>query len=129
MKGIIHFRHWPPADSVADLRLAALQNYPVDDLVGEVLQGRAQFTESLLSAFGLDSVAYTLLLAPLPPGRIPFVGVAQRFGPNVQTDWRVVGIYYAPNDTSTPGSVIVPPDSVIGGIDVTVDFLKHLPQP
>jgi len=118
------FAHWPPSDSVHDLRLAVLQNYPVEDLVGEVLQGRARFTDRL--PYGLDSIGYTLILAPLPPGHFPLVGVAQQFGPNIQTDWRIVGIYYANGDSSTPGGVDVPPDSIVPNINLHVDF-QHPP--
>ena len=127
IRGVITFKNWPPADSVRDLRLAVLQNYPVQDFVNEVLQGRARFTGQL--PYGLDSVAYTLTLAPLPPGRFPLVGVAQQYGPNLQNDWRVVGIYFANGDTTRPGAVEVPPDSIVSGIDVHVDFQHLPPQP
>ncbi len=127
ISGVIHFRHWPPPDSIRDLRLAALQNYPVASIPNEVLNGRARYSNSL--PWGVDSLRYTLTLAPLPPGTIPFVGVAQQYGPNVQQDWRVVGEYYAGGDTSHPGSVVVPNDSIVSGIDIFVDFLHPPPQP
>ncbi|MBI1804468.1 MAG: hypothetical protein HY033_01415 [Ignavibacteriae bacterium] len=127
IRGVITFKNWPPADSVHDLRLGILQNYPVQDIPNEVLQGHARFTDRL--PYGLDSVSYTLMLAPLPPGRFPFVGVAQQFGPNIQTDWRVVGIYYAGGDTTKPGAVDIPPDSVVPSININVDFQHLPPQP
>jgi len=125
IRGVITFEHWPPSDSVRDLRLAVLQNYPVANLVNEVLQGRARFTDRL--PYGLDSVAYLLMLAPLPPGRFSLIGVAQQFGPNIQTDWRIVGIYFAHGDTTIPGAVDVPSDSIVPNINVHVDF-QHLPS-
>ncbi len=127
ISGVIHFSHWPPADSVLDIRLAALQNYPVPSIPAEVLNGRARYSDQL--PYGVDSLPYTLTLPPLPAGNIPFVGVAQRYGPNIQQDWRVVGIYYAGGDTTHPGSVVVPPDSIVPGINITVDFSHLPPQP
>ncbi len=125
ISGTIYFKNWPPADSILDLRLAALQRYPVQDLFGEILQGRARYSPAL-APYGVDSLNYTLILNPLPPGEFPLVGVAEQFGPNLRTDWRVVGIYYAMGDTTKPGTVTVPADSIVPGINVTVDFL-HLP--
>ena len=127
IRGVITFKNWPPADSVRDLRLAVLQNYPVENLVNEVLLGRARFTDRL--PYGLDSIAYTLTLTPLPPGRFPLVGVAQQYGPNQLSDWRVVGVFFANGDTTRPGAIDVPPDSIVSGIDVHVDFQHLPPQP
>ena len=126
VQGVVKFRNWPPQDSIRDLRLGVLKNYPVTDIVNEVLQGRARFTDQL--SYRVDSLSYTLTLSPLPPGQFPFVGVAQQFGPNVQKDWRIVGIYYANGDTTKPGVVTVPSDSIVPHIDINVDFL-HPPQP
>ncbi len=127
ISGVIHFQHWPPPDSILDLRLAALQNYPVASIPNEVLNGRARYSNAL--PYGIDSLNYTLTRAPLPPGTLPFVGVAQQYGPNIQQDWRVVGIYYAGGDTSHPGTVVVPNDSIVPGIDIWVDFSHLPPQP
>ncbi len=127
ISGILRFSHWPPADSVHDLRVAALQRYPVQDILGEVLAGRAQYTGQL--PYGVDTLVYKLVLDPLPAGTFPFICVAQQYGPNIQTDWRVVGEYYTNNDTTKPGSVIVPPDSIVPNINMTVDFQHVPPQP
>ena len=120
IRGVIRFLHWPPADSVLDLRLAVLEHYPVASIVTEVIQGRAKYTDQI--RYGIDSEQYSLSLAPLPTGSFPFVGVAQQYGSNIQQDWRVVGIYFAGNDSSKPGSVVVPVDSMVPNINITVDF-------
>jgi hypothetical protein len=128
IRGTIYFRHWPPSDSIKDLRLAALKNYPVSDIIAEVLQGRARYTDQL-QPYGADSLDYTLTLSPLSTGLFPYIAVAMQFGPNIQHDWRVVGVYYANGDTTVPGSVVVPPDSIVPGINIHVDFLNPPPQP
>ena len=127
LRGVVKFKHWPPVDSVLDLRIAVLQHYPVQNIPGEVLAGRARYGDKL--PYGVDSVSYTITLAPLPTGIIPFVGVAQRYGPDIQNDWRVVGEYYVNGDSTKPGTVHVPPDSIIGNINIDVDFLNLPPQP
>jgi len=126
--GMITFRNWPPRDSVLDLRLAALKGLPSADIVNEVRQGRARFTETI-TPYGADSIPYRLFLAPLPPGRFSYIGVAQQFGPNIQQDWRLVGVYYTNGDTTSPGFVDVPEDSVVPGVNLTVDFLNPPPLP
>ena len=128
ISGYVHFRNWPPVDSVVDLRLAALKSHPSSDIVSDVQSGRARFTESALP-YGVDSAAYTLILSPLPPGIFSYIGVAQRYGGDIFHDWRVVGIYYNGGDTSAPGSVNVPPDSIVRGVNIFVDFNDLPPQP
>jgi|SRR5271169_1587643 len=125
IRGFVFFNHWPPADSVVDLRLAALKNPPTLNLINEVLQGEAQFTNTL-SPYGADSIAYTLILTP---GKYVYIGVAQQFGPNIQQDWRVVGVYHAVGESMNPDSVTVPADSIVNGINVYVDFNNIPPQP
>jgi len=121
ISGTIFFKNWPPADSVLDLRVVSFKNSPSQDILDEVLQGRAGYTETL-QPYGADSVHYTLVLSPIPPGAFAFTAVAQRFGPNVRADWKAVGEYYVNGDTSRPGTIIVPADSILPGIDIRVDF-------
>ena len=125
IRGFVYFSHWPPADSVVDLRLAALSHPPSSNIINEVLQGKAQFTSSL-SPYAADSIAYTLILTP---GKYVYIGVAQQFGPNIEQDWRVVGVYHAVGEFVKPDSVIVPADSIVNGINVYVDFKNIPPQP
>jgi len=128
ISGMIHFRNWPPQDSVVDLRLVSFKGQPSQNLVSDVLNGKAKYTATLLP-YGADSISYTLLLAPLAPGTFAYTAVAQQYGPNLYTDWRAVGVYHAPNDTTRPGAIFVPPDSVVRGINITVDFQHPPPTP
>jgi hypothetical protein len=123
ISGTIYFTNWPPSDSVLDLRVVSFKNFPSQDIIDEVLQGRAGYTETI-QPYGADSLHYTLLLSPIPPGAFTYTVVAQRFGPNIRADWKAVGEYYANGDTSRPGTIIVPADSVLPGADIRVDFRK-----
>lgn len=128
IRGTIFFKNWPPADSVVDLRLAALKNSPSSNIFNDVIQGRVRFSGTLLP-YGADSISYELLLAPLSPGLFSYIGVAQQFGQNIRTDWRLVGVYHSAGDTLQPGTVNVPADSIVSGIDLLVDFQHLPPQP
>jgi len=123
ISGTIYFTNWPPTDSVVDLRVVSFKNFPSQDILDEVLQGRARYTETL-QPYGADSIHYKLVLSPIPPGAFAYTVVAQRFGPNVRADWKAVGEYYANGDTSRPGPIIVPADSILPGIDIRVDFRR-----
>jgi hypothetical protein len=127
IKGTIHFTNWPPSDSIVDLRLVAFLNYPPIDIYTEVLQGRAKYSEKLLTA--VDSLSYTLILNPLPADTIRCIAIGQQFGPNIQTDWILVGVYYIPGDSSAPGKVFIPSDSIVANINISVNFQKLPPQP
>ncbi|HEY6192509.1 MAG TPA: hypothetical protein VI215_09335 [Bacteroidota bacterium] len=127
IKGTVHFRNWPPQDSIVDLRVVSFKHLPSQNILDEVLQGRAGFTPRL-QPYGADSIAYTLILSPIPAGAFAYTAVAQQFGQNVNTDWRAVGLYRTGGDTSGPGSITVPEDSIVSGIDIDVDF-QHPPPP
>lgn len=127
--GTIRFQHWPPQDSVHDLRVVMFKHFSPQDILSEVLRGNAKYSESLVSAYDRDSASYTLFLSPLPPGRYEYVVVAQQYGPNLQSHWRAVGVYYANNDTTRPGVVFVPENTVVHGINMNVDFQNLPPQP
>ncbi len=121
IRGTIYFSHWPPPDSVVDLRLGALQGFS-SNFIQDVQQGRARYTEKL-GPYGSDSISYTLLLSPLPPGRYSYIAVAQQFGQNLLQDWRIVGVFHT-SSPDTAGYVDVPRDSVVPGVNVYVDFSK-----
>jgi hypothetical protein len=127
VSGTVYFQHWPPVDSVIDLRVVAFTTYPPGDIVSEVLSGRAKYTNTL--PYGVDSVTYSIDLTPIQPGSIPFIAVGQQYGQNIQQDWRLVGEYYTDGDTSQPGSIYVPVDSIVPGVNIFVDFNNppHLP--
>jgi hypothetical protein len=128
IKGTVHFKNWPPQDSIVDLRVVSFKNLPTQNILDEVLQGRAGYT-STLQPYGADSISYSLILSPIPPGPFAYTAVAQRFGQNINTDWRAVGEYRAGGDTAGSRIIAVPRDSLLAGIDIYVDFQKPPPPP
>jgi len=125
----VFFRNWPPADSLFDLRVVAFKQYPSGDIISDVLQGKAKFTPKL-QPYGAASIAYQLILEPLPPGRFEYIAVAQQFGPNVFRDWRPVAIYEDTTDSArVPLSLFVPANEILTPVDIWVDFQNPPPPP
>lgn len=127
--GTVHFRNWPPPDSVKNLAIVAFKNRPSGNLFDIVSDPSKANFALLIVQHGSDSVTYELLLYPTPPGPYQYIAVAQQYGPNITADWRVAGIYYSGGDTTLPATVVVPPNAVVRGIDITVDFNNRPPQP
>jgi hypothetical protein len=126
--GTIYFANWPPQDSVRDLRLVAFFSYPPGDIVDDVLNGRARYTDKL-EPYGADSISYLLDMTTIYIDTLKFIAVGQQYGPNIQTDWRLVGVYFSGGDSSLPGIVVMHQDSVINGVNISVDFNKLPPLP
>ena len=126
--GIVDFANWPPRDSIVDLRLVAFKNFPPGDIATEVLAGRAEYTDTL-KPFGADSIPYTLYLRRIQPGVVRYIVVAQQYGPNIQTDWRMLAFYSQDADTPQPDSLNINADSVLTGINLHVDFNNIPTQP
>jgi hypothetical protein len=125
IRGTVSFRGtWPPADSLRDLRVVAFQNYPPTDVVGEVLGGRALFSERL--PFFVESAPYELRVER-PPVTFRYLIVAQQYGPDLFRHWRVVGVYG--RDPTQPESLRVEPGEVYPRVDIVVDFDHLPPQP
>jgi hypothetical protein len=129
--GTVRFRGaWPPVDSLQDLRVVAFQNYPPQDVLGEVLSGKALFTTERLP-FCVDSAAYQLRVEKLPV-TFRYIVVAQQYGPDLLRHWRVVGIYGCPPPADTacqPGSLQVQEAGRWYRADIEVDFEHLPPQP
>src|ERR1043166_2340739 len=43
IKGTVHFRNWPPQDSIVDLRVVSFKHLPSQNILDEVLQGGGGF--------------------------------------------------------------------------------------
>jgi hypothetical protein len=127
-KGIVDFKNWPAPESIVDLRVVAFEKSPPVDILSEVLSRRAEFTDTL-KPYGADSIPYTLYLRSIPAGFVRYIVVAQQYGPNIQTDWRMLTFYNQDADTSRPDSLLIIADSVISGINLHVDFNSLPPQP
>jgi len=66
------------------------------------------------------------------PGEYAYVAVAQQTTENVsliRADWFVVGVYYKNNDTTKPGTLVIPENTFVENINIICDFNNPPPQP
>ena len=137
--GTIHFKNWPPADSVRDLRLVAFESFPSDSagIFLTLLAGRAAVFPSDLSSKGslpkfVDSAQYvcnTKVAINLKVEEYGYLVVAQRYGPNSFTDWKPAGVYSLQPGSFTPAPVRVLLHKIVPNIDIEVDFHNPPPKP
>lgn len=128
--GTIHFTsEWPPLDSVKDIRVVAFYHYPPIDIIGEILSGAAKvyppIGSSALPLF-VDSLGYRF---ETDPATFEYVVVALQYGPNLFSDWKVVGAYGYEHGVGKPKKVIIPEDTFVNGINIDVDFKNTPPTP
>jgi hypothetical protein len=65
-------------------------------------------------------------------GAYSYVAVAQSKSPELslnRPDWYVIGVYYLPGDSSKPGSLIIPSNTVISNINIHCDYNNPPQQP
>lgn len=117
----------PPPDSLRDLRVVAFRNYPPKDIVLEVATKQAVFTDSTLN-FKDKIISYKIQQAEVT-GEFKYVVVAQQYGTNILTDWRVVGVYTITSDVTKPASINIPAGTFLNNINMDVDFYNLPPQP
>lgn len=82
------------------------------------------------SAFNYNSVDTAVV--PIGEGEFSYVAVAQQTTTNVslnRKDWFVVGVYYAGGDTTKPGKLIIPQNTLVKGINIICDFNNPPIQP
>ncbi|MDX1641609.1 MAG: hypothetical protein R3220_07915 [Balneolaceae bacterium] len=111
--GIVTYSgEWPSADSLKDLRFVPLKTKPqtAQDII-------AEFTKNPVFSNQLDYFAEqdTFLVENVPNGTYVYNAIAQRYGNQLFSDWRPVGVYQE-ND----GIIIVDGDSTF--INIHVDF-------
>lgn len=112
---------WPPADSLVRLALVAFKHYPPTNILNDVLNGDAVYDTSLTRNVGFQD--YQFFTEPVT---FEYVVVAQQYGPDIFSNWRVIGVYSEDPSQATPKAVSVSPGTFVSGIDITVDF-DHLP--
>ncbi|MHB1688196.1 MAG: hypothetical protein ACYCVH_12595 [Ignavibacteriaceae bacterium] len=84
---------------------------------------------------GSKSINYNSLdssYIPIGAGEYSYVVIAQSKTPQLslnRSDWYVVGVYYANGDTSQPGKLIIPVNTLVKNINITCDFNHLPPQP
>ncbi len=69
---------------------------------------------------------------PITAGSYSYIAVAQSKNPNLtvnRNDWKVVGVYYANNDTTKPGALNIPNNTLVGNINIECNFNNPPPQP
>ncbi|KUG26312.1 hypothetical protein ASZ90_003850 [hydrocarbon metagenome] len=79
-----------------------------------------------------DSRTNNLLDVNIAPGTYRYIVVAQSTKDALsldRKDWFVVGVFYAPNDNSKPGSIIVNEGRVTENVNIICDFDNPPPQP
>ena len=130
MAGVISYHHWPPRDSLVDLRLVAFRVFPPTNIVSEVLLGRAvvypPLGDTALVPFFVDSLPFGF---SLPAGDYKYVVVAQRYGPDLYADWRPVGQYDLDTNLAVPSPVTIVVNDTTRNVDINVDFANPPPPP
>ena len=133
--GTITFKGtWP--DSVSQTYLVVFQNElkSISDfniLNLKYVSLNIPFGSTTFNYSSLDS-AYLPQQGHLADGEYDYVAVAQVTSPTISVnrkDWRVAGVYYANNDYSQPGKLVIPPNTFIRNINIICDFNNPPPQP
>jgi len=131
IRGNIYFKNFISRDSVKGLFVAASQESLLSksQIPSLILSGKIEYID-VTTSYGQDTIPYSLLFKTIPAGKIPYIAVVHQFGATIAPEnLQIVGLYYNDNDTTHPGFVIVPKDSIVSGIDIAVDFHNLPPQP
>ena len=142
--GVIHYKNWPPPDSLLELRIAAFTEYPTDSsgILTALLSGKAvvypQVTsgvQTALKVLGGDRQADTVHYAfttegtTLQVATYNYVVVAWRYGPNFFADWRPAGVYAVNPDSFVPAPVRILLHRITPDVDIYVDYHNLPPKP
>jgi hypothetical protein len=114
---------WPPADSIQLLAVVAFKQFPPTNIIADILSGNAVYDTAL--ARNVQSQDYQFFTEPVT---FRYVVVAQQYGPDIFSNWRVIGVYSDDPLQATPKAVVVSPGTFVSGIDITVDFSHPPPQ-
>jgi hypothetical protein len=114
---------WPAVDSLVRLALVAFKHYPPTNILNDVLSGDAVYDTALTRNVGFQDYQFYA-----EPTRFEYVVVAQQYGPDIFSQWRVIGVYSDDPTQVTPLAVTVTAGTFVSGIDITVDFNYPPPQ-
>jgi hypothetical protein len=121
--GTVYFKgSWP--DTIYDLRVVAFRKYPPQNIINEVLQGMAKFSEKLPQR--VDSTNYKVTA---DTGKWEYVVVALQYGSNIFSDWKAVGVYDTTPEDTIPTPIYIPYGKFLRGVNITCDFNNPPPQP
>ena len=122
ISGNIYYKNWPPLEQIVILKLIVFKDFPPENIIDEVIGGRAIiYPEDLATSLPLD-VDSTFFLIEVETGTYEYVVVAQQYGPNLYNDWRAVGQYDTTPQDSLPTNLTVIQDKMLNDINVNVDF-------
>jgi len=132
---ITYVSDWP--DSVQRSFLVVFQDPLVSDTNFTIFNLKFLSQEIPLGASvnnfsSLDSAYIPPDPGPFPAGTYAYIAVVQQSTPNLslaRKDWFVSGVYYANGDTTQPGAMIIPDNTFVRNINITVDFNNPPPQP
>ncbi len=135
--GTIRFKHWPPADSIREMRLVAFSVPPTDSagIIPLLLAGKAAAYPPVNLDYLptlVDSIPYEFTTETgtnLQVTTYPYVAVMYQYGPDILHDWRPAGVYAASSTSFEPASVHVLLHRITPGIDIAVDFTNLPPIP
>ena len=88
---------------------------------------------SLEIPYGVRKYNYNSLdssYVPITAGSFSYLAVVQSNSQNLslnRIDWKVVGVYYNNNDTTKPGTLIIPDNTLVTDVNITCDF-NHPPK-
>ena len=128
IRGYVHFEDdgetWPSIDSINDLRVVVFKNYPPGNILVEVSEKNAIFSEGLNSF--VDSAFFQIEIKE-PPVEWKYIVVAQQYETNLMS-WRAIGVYNLDGDHEEPAPLFVEQDTSYS-ISINVDFNNLPPQP
>ncbi len=118
--GTITFKgQWPSVDSLKDLRVIGIKNFPPKDFQTAFFSGDILFTDNTLDFF-TNSVDYVITIEDAPL-TIEYLAVAQNYGGLLE--WKSVGVY---QEDEVPHILNVEKGKSLEA-NFTVDF-DNLPQ-
>lgn len=87
--------------------------------------------------FGSQNYKYTTrtensILSTIDAGLISYIAIAQSDKDTLslsREDWEIVGLYYIDNDTTKPGTLLIPENTFLDSINIYCDFNNPPPQP
>jgi len=130
--GTITFQgEWP--DSIKQSRIVLFQDPLL--AVGDFNAVNLKFASGPIP-LGVSTYSYnTTAMAEygeVIAGEYAYLAVAQSTSEELslsRSAWVVAGVYYVGGNTSTPGTLVVPANTVLEGIDIACDFDNPPPQP
>lgn len=135
--GVIHFKNWPPATDIKEMRLVALLEIPKDSssVIPLLVAGKAAVYPPLPGDYFqtlVDSTVYEFTDKSgtnLQVKEYPYVAVWYQYGNNILHDWRPAGVYSTGPGSFDPLPVRVVLHRVVPDINIQVDFQNLPPLP